>query len=258
MHPPLPAPGALTASAVLSPPCKTGCDGGPGGGKHCSELDVLPVNGDPPGIMLASQHNTWYRAVQVAEEGTAAAAEQQPPAATVSQPDSQPDATFTAATAPAAAAATPPKPPPSGAASPRPGNNSGGLGSRPPSSSNGKVSAAGSEAGLPPLHRQSSNLANRIAAFSSGVAPVRKGITNTDEDDITVEEVLHKLETAGRVRGSRRRKPQHKQQWKVVHGRVHVGALHACAHVDQGEQHPSLVRVLLRTWGSLQRSLQAV
>jgi hypothetical protein len=86
--------------------------------------------------------------------------------------------------------------------SPRSGNSSGaehrGLGSR-ASSNNGKLSAAGSEAGLPPIHRQSSNLANRIAAFSSGVAPVRRGITNADEDSITVEEVLHKLETAGRV-----------------------------------------------------------
>jgi hypothetical protein len=86
--------------------------------------------------------------------------------------------------------------------SPRAGNSSGtehkGLGSR-ASSNNGKLSAAGSEAGLPPIHRQSSNLANRIAAYSSGVAPVRKGITNADEDSITVEEVLHKLETAGRV-----------------------------------------------------------
>lgn len=75
-----------------------------------------------------------------------------------------------------------------------------GLGPRHASSNNGKVSAAGSEAGLPPVHRQSSNLANRIAAFASGVAPVRRGITNADEDSITVEEVLHKLETAGRVR----------------------------------------------------------
>lgn len=49
------------------------------------------------------------------------------------------------------------------------------------------------------MHRQSSNLANKIAAFSSGVAPLRKGIPNVDEDAITVEEVLHKLETAGRV-----------------------------------------------------------
>lgn len=77
-----------------------------------------------------------------------------------------------------------------------------GLGPRHASSSNGKVSAAGSEAGLPPVHRQSSNLANRIAAFASGVAPVRRGITNADEDSITVEEVLHKLETAGRVNGA--------------------------------------------------------
>lgn len=95
----------------------------------------------------------------------------------------------------AAAAGTPPKP------SPRNGAEGKVLGSRPPSSSNGKVSAGGSEAGLPPIHRQSSNLANRIAAYASGVAPVRKGITNTDEDDTTVEDVLHKLETAGRVCG---------------------------------------------------------
>lgn len=54
--------------------------------------------------------------------------------------------------------------------------------------------------GLPPVARQSSNLANKIAAFSSGVAPVRKGITNANEDAITVEDVLHKLETSGRVR----------------------------------------------------------
>lgn len=93
--------------------------------------------------------------------------------------------------------------PPRIAAASSPDAVRGGFGSRAASSNNGKASAAGSEAGLPPLHRQSSNLANRIAAFSSGVAPVRQGITNADEDAITEEEVLHKLETAGRVRGGR-------------------------------------------------------
>jgi hypothetical protein len=47
----------------------------------------------------------------------------------------------------------------------------------------------------------SSSLANKIAAFASGVAPVKKGITNASEDGITVEEVLHKLESAARVSG---------------------------------------------------------
>lgn len=42
-------------------------------------------------------------------------------------------------------------------------------------------------------------MANKIAAFASGVAPVKKGITNASEDAITVEEVLHKLESAARV-----------------------------------------------------------
>jgi len=46
-----------------------------------------------------------------------------------------------------------------------------------------------------------SSIANKIAAFASGVAPVRKGLANTDEDSITVEEVLHKLEGASRVGG---------------------------------------------------------
>ncbi|WIA41226.1 hypothetical protein OEZ86_004839 [Tetradesmus obliquus] len=45
----------------------------------------------------------------------------------------------------------------------------------------------------------SSSLANKIAAFASGVAPVKKGITNASEDAITVEEVLHKLESAARA-----------------------------------------------------------
>jgi hypothetical protein len=45
----------------------------------------------------------------------------------------------------------------------------------------------------------SSSLANKIAAFASGVAPVKKGIKNASEDGITVEEVLHKLESAARV-----------------------------------------------------------
>eukprot|EP00775_Hariotina_reticulata_P006575 gene6575-6803_t len=46
-----------------------------------------------------------------------------------------------------------------------------------------------------------SSIANKIAAFASGVAPVRKGLANTDEDSITVEEVLHKLEGASRAQG---------------------------------------------------------
>lgn len=45
----------------------------------------------------------------------------------------------------------------------------------------------------------SSSLANKIAAFASGVAPVKQGITNASEDAITVEDVLHKLESASRV-----------------------------------------------------------
>jgi hypothetical protein len=43
-------------------------------------------------------------------------------------------------------------------------------------------------------------MASKIAAFASGVAPVRRGLADADEDAIPVEEVLHKLETAGRVR----------------------------------------------------------
>jgi hypothetical protein len=107
-------------------------------------------------------------------------------------------------------AAVKPVKPPSGSSSansPRTANSSAdvkGLGPRHASSNNGKASAAGSEAGLPPLGRQSSNLANRIAAYASGVAPVRRGITNADEDSINVEDVLHKLETAGRVGGALR------------------------------------------------------
>lgn len=50
----------------------------------------------------------------------------------------------------------------------------------------------------------SSSLATKIAAFASGVAPVKKGITNASEDAITVEEVLHKLESAARVSHSSR------------------------------------------------------
>lgn len=123
---------------------------------------------------------------------------------TVPEPDAAPisKAEDTAAEQQADA---PPSKPPNGASSatnsPRAvqGSPEKGLGPRSASSNNGKVSAAGSEASLPPIHRQSSNLANRIAAFASGVAPVRRGITNADEDSITVEEVLHKLETAGRV-----------------------------------------------------------
>lgn len=45
----------------------------------------------------------------------------------------------------------------------------------------------------------SSNIANKIAAFASGVAPVKKGIADASEDAITVEDVLHKLEAASRV-----------------------------------------------------------
>lgn len=124
---------------------------------------------------------------------------EQPHAATPSQPED--------VAAEQQAAAKPGKPPSgnSGANSPRTVHSSAdakGLGPRHASSNNGKVSAAGSEAGLPPLGRQSSNLANRIAAYASGVAPVRRGITNADEDSITVEDVLHKLETAGRVGGA--------------------------------------------------------
>ena len=44
-----------------------------------------------------------------------------------------------------------------------------------------------------------SSLANKIAAFASGVAPVKKGISDESEDSITVEDVLHKLESATRV-----------------------------------------------------------
>lgn len=45
-----------------------------------------------------------------------------------------------------------------------------------------------------------SNIANKIAAFASGVAPVKKGISDASEDSITVEDVLHKLEAVSRVR----------------------------------------------------------
>jgi hypothetical protein len=57
------------------------------------------------------------------------------------------------------------------------------------------------EVGRQKRHSNPSNssLANKIAAFASGVAPVKKGITNASEDAITVEEVLHKLESAARV-----------------------------------------------------------
>jgi hypothetical protein len=140
----------------------------------------------------------------------------------------------------AAGAGTPQKPSPRGAEGKV-------LGSRPPSSSNGKASAGGSEAGLPPIHRQSSNLANRIAAYASGVAPVRKGITNTDEDDTTVEDVLHKLETAGRVCGwweQLQQLPMHAcvcSAWQEVN-LVVVGW--------QGQQPFAVACMYLAGWGS--------
>lgn len=45
-----------------------------------------------------------------------------------------------------------------------------------------------------------SSIANKIAAFSSGVAPVHAGHeAGAHEDQPSVEELLHKLEAAGRV-----------------------------------------------------------
>jgi len=45
----------------------------------------------------------------------------------------------------------------------------------------------------------SNTVANKIAAFSSGVAPVKAGMDTSTEDEILVEEVLHKLEAASRM-----------------------------------------------------------
>jgi hypothetical protein len=46
-----------------------------------------------------------------------------------------------------------------------------------------------------------SSLASKIAAFSNGVAPVKSGMmADPDEDELLIEEVMHKLEAAARVR----------------------------------------------------------
>lgn len=46
-----------------------------------------------------------------------------------------------------------------------------------------------------------SSLASKIAAFSNGVAPVKSGmVADPEEDELLIEEVMHKLEAAARVR----------------------------------------------------------
>lgn len=49
------------------------------------------------------------------------------------------------------------------------------------------------------IFRRSNTVAHKIAAFSSGVAPVKAGMDTSGEDEILVEEVLHKLEAASVV-----------------------------------------------------------
>jgi hypothetical protein len=63
-------------------------------------------------------------------------------------------------------------------------------------------------------HGGASSLASKIAAFSNGVAPVKSGLApDPDDDELLIEEVMHKLEAAARVRGSRslaaRKQPTH-------------------------------------------------
>lgn len=61
----------------------------------------------------------------------------------------------------------------------------------------------GSCGGLTPPRPRPAGVAGKIAAFSSGVAPVRSaGGAAVDEELQTVSEVLHKLEAACRVRGA--------------------------------------------------------
>ncbi|KAF8062649.1 hypothetical protein HT031_003978 [Scenedesmus sp. PABB004] len=89
-------------------------------------------------------------------------------------PPPQPDA---AAAAPSPPPPQPPPQPPAGATEP----GSPGAG-RAPRASGG-------------------SLASKIAAFASGVAPVRQGLANAGEDAMSVEDVLHKLEGAARTPG---------------------------------------------------------
>ncbi len=68
----------------------------------------------------------------------------------------------------------------------------------------GRRSSAGAPApALRPLSRQASHsVAGKIAAFASGVAPVQAN-TCVEEERFTPEELMHKLESACRVRGAR-------------------------------------------------------
>jgi hypothetical protein len=72
-------------------------------------------------------------------------------------------------------------------------------GQEPSATSSPPAQEVTSTASTPTLKRGSNTVANKIAAFSSGVAPVKAGMDTSAEDDILVEEVLHKLEAASRV-----------------------------------------------------------
>ena len=73
-------------------------------------------------------------------------------------------------------------------------------GSQEPSAASPPQALEGSSSAPTPMLKKGSNtVANKIAAFSSGVAPVKAGMDTSAEDEILVEEVLHKLEAASRV-----------------------------------------------------------